>query len=1138
VSKRRAAGPRREAEIGPLLLSLFFGFAINLLTAETGDWWGPLQPLARYPWIWVPASTVVWIGWLLRRRRRTAITWRSSESPYPGLASFDATRAAVFFGREPEIEKILTRLDRSGISPQQRFLVLVGPSGSGKTSILQAGVLPRLGKRWHVRGPLRPVSLAHGPRKPDERQPRLWVIDQWEDVYTLSGDEERTRLLELLRDALTDDPDLRILTAMRPEYYATAVAESPELFGAAMPIGPLGPQQIRDAIERPAEAAGVTFEDGLVNVMVVEATVGDALPLLGHLLQQLFLGAKGRTVTNAAYDQAGRVGGAIARHADAVYRSLLGERLAQETVDRTLLRGVGLERDQTVRRPIARAGLDPVGQQVLEEFRSARLLVDVHDGQDYEFAHEAVFRQWGTLADLVAANADQLRQVTLLEHRAAAWQSSGLDDELLRGKAIDSAVRSVLGLATSSVLDAFLRASRSVDDAVSFERADQLAAVAQQMAERDLELGTAIAAAVVREVAASPAAKLTLWGLTTRPAVSRLLLGHSSAITSMVWSATGGLRSADGTGRVCDWDEAEHLTGLKQVQGSGSADGVVLSPDGEQALVTVEGGCELWRVNGERRIFRRISDAAFMLSKHSWAGVDRLLLSDDFSTLGLYRLRDDDPERVAEIPARATSCVGCSPSGDRVAFVAGDSLEIWSIDSSAELVFTERSSSEFPAVLLWSPDGRRFAVSGPRRSRREMAPISEWKYVVRIHDLTGGLLTEWETREGGPFAWSPDGSMIAGLNRRNQYRQVEIRDAATGGVIRRRVREDWVTAISWSADGRKLAVGLSTGTIDVWNLPQNRIGSLLGGSLGGVSWSPGKQRAVATRRRSAPVIVSMVDEPAVLDSDTEIDDVRWSPVGDSIAGCDGTALYLWSSRDSRMIGKFPDDSKTANRLAWSPDGSRIALQERRFMNSGDEDCRLSVWNVADRAIEAFFIAGRQIAGVAWSPHGELIAGIVADEIAVWRAATGEMVRRWPAADQLSAAVSWSPDGDLVAAAFGPRIWVWDFVSDAELAQCIGPTADVRVLAWSPDGTMLASSTNNQDLHLWDPRYGRRLATLIGRAPGKILDLSWAEELSATLPDGTIFSWVMPSPAVVPEVAGGRVLSEAERRRFGLPPALA
>jgi len=86
--------------------------------------------------------------------------------------------------------------------------------------------------------------------------------------------------------------------------------------------------------------------------------------------------------------------------------------------------------------------------------------------------------------------------------------------------------------------------------------------------------------------------------------------------------------------------------------------------------------------------------------------------------------------------------------------------------------------------------------------------------------------------------------------------------------------------------------------------------------------------------------------------------------------------------------------------------------------------------------------------------------------------------------------------------------------------------------------MLASSTNNQDLHLWDPRYGRRLATLIGRAPGKILDLSWAEELSATLPDGTIFSWVMPSPAVVPEVAGGRVLSEAERRRFGLPPALA
>ncbi len=117
------------AELRPLFVSIFFGFAVNVLTSETGNWWGPLRPLTRYPWTWVPAALAVWAGWVWWRGRRSSVTWRSGDNPYPGLAAYDAQRASVFFGREDEIATVLARLDRS----DRRVTAVVGPSGSGKS---------------------------------------------------------------------------------------------------------------------------------------------------------------------------------------------------------------------------------------------------------------------------------------------------------------------------------------------------------------------------------------------------------------------------------------------------------------------------------------------------------------------------------------------------------------------------------------------------------------------------------------------------------------------------------------------------------------------------------------------------------------------------------------------------------------------------------------------------------------------------------------------------------------------------------------------------------------------------------------------------------------------------------------------
>jgi serine/threonine protein kinase len=63
-------------------------------------------------------------------------------SPYPGLSAFTEKDAAVFFGREAEIQALWERIRA------RKLLAVIGPSGVGKTSLLRAGVIPARPEGW------------------------------------------------------------------------------------------------------------------------------------------------------------------------------------------------------------------------------------------------------------------------------------------------------------------------------------------------------------------------------------------------------------------------------------------------------------------------------------------------------------------------------------------------------------------------------------------------------------------------------------------------------------------------------------------------------------------------------------------------------------------------------------------------------------------------------------------------------------------------------------------------------------------------------------------------------------------------------------------------------------------------------
>ena len=90
-------------------------------------------------------------------------------APYRGWQPLEAVDAAVYFGRDAQINKALTAIrELRSAGANQRFVIL-GPSGVGKSSFLRAGLLPRLARDDRhflvmdiVRPQRQPLTGQHG----------------------------------------------------------------------------------------------------------------------------------------------------------------------------------------------------------------------------------------------------------------------------------------------------------------------------------------------------------------------------------------------------------------------------------------------------------------------------------------------------------------------------------------------------------------------------------------------------------------------------------------------------------------------------------------------------------------------------------------------------------------------------------------------------------------------------------------------------------------------------------------------------------------------------------------------------------------------------------------------------------------
>lgn len=1082
-----------------VLVGALLGIATNYATGETDhvpfalrllrEWSVPLVGLGL-------ASLVaghIWLN-LLDRPVPPRRVWDSEQPPYPGLEAFTEQDAAVFFGRDREIAELVERLHPAVPARAHRFVTVVGPSGSGKSSLVRAGLLPALARRrgrWATGPVLQPgtdpvAGLVRGLAALDAARPALLVVDQLEELLTLSGPDERAAFLAAVRDALAADPRLWIVATLRSDFLTELLDSGfADLIRQPSVIGVLGRDQLREVIARPAEQAGLGFAPGVVPRMVDDCGGGDALPLLAYTLQELYLraGGSGGSVTDEAYRALGGVAGALSERADRI-----AAELADAPVIPTLLKFVTVDRDAPTRRRVPRADLSPAEQEVADAFVAGRLLTG--DGGVLDVAHEALFRQWPPLRQAVEARAEDLRRRTELERWAQDWAyADRADAYLLTGERLDMARQWLAEDGSVPLVVEFVRRSGRKDRATLARAADAVAMRVLESASREPELAVLAALTAVTECAATPGA---VQALHTALGASRLRTVHQGfgrGTSAVAWSPDGArlaVSSDDGTVRVWSGDDPEP---------------VVLTAGGDYMLALA------WSPDGGRLTASSRDSTVRVWSTATWAELAVL---------------HHGPAPADGAREMGVGNVAWSPDGSHLASVGSDrAVRIWDGATYAEAA-VGHGHERMVWGLDWSPDGQRIATSGEDAT-------------VRIWDPATGralrVLTDHADNVEA-VAWSPDGALLASGS---DDRTVRLWDTRTWTAERKLTSMDGLDCLVWSPDGKRLAAGDRDRTARVWSIgPGPRMVWLTGhaDSVYGIDWSPdGRLLATASRDRTVAVwdvnshpnsltghtdsvwhsawspdgrrIASASQDGSVRlwnvdsgrclwvwDMRGEIADVTWSPDAGLLVAAmrDGTAVVLRDGATDPLMTIAGHTEEISN-IAWSPDGTRIATAAR--------DSTTRVWDATTGAA-LHVLRGHTdwIGGVAWSPDSRHLATCSTDRTAiVWDATTGAAVTTLHGHTDYAWKVSWSPDGRrLVTGSRDRTLRLWDPFAGTQLAVLTGHEDRVQGVAWSPDGARIASVSRDRTVRLWDPGAAAQIAVL-GIHDDWVNGLSWS-------PDGT------------------------------------
>jgi DNA-binding SARP family transcriptional activator/WD40 repeat protein len=1009
--------------------------------------------------------------------------------PYKGLARFETVDAEFFFGREQVVAEAVGHL------AEGRFLALVGPSGSGKSSLLRAGLVHALGSgalpgsdRWAcsvIRPGDHPLD-ALGRALDEGREHSMLAVDQFEEVFTACSDvAERTACLDALTDAVAaPDSATTIVIAMRADFYGRCAEHrglASLLASHQILVGPMDADELRRAIELPAQRANLTVEEQLTDSLVSD-TVGQpgGLPLLSTALLELWTHRRDRTLHLDDYLRAGGVEGAVARLAEEAFARLDADE--QAAAKRILLRlaapGEGAE---VVRRraPLSEFDLDRDADaaRAMTVFTDARLIT-VAEGTA-EVAHEALLREWPRLRSWLADDAEGRRLHRHVTETSHSWDEGGRDPaDLYRGARLTAAwdwaepheadlndlereflrasrtasegeaVRArrtnrrlrgllagvaVLLIASLVIGDLALRQRDRATDALTLADAGRLAS--RSRVEQDPVLALLMAREAVNLDDSAETRSAFFAALERSPAITDRIYGPSGASpagdeTQWIAMSPDGrtLAIGDASPTIEFFDAVRHVS-LGAVDVGTGTDRAAFSPDGG-ILVIATSNDELVSVDVATRTERGRVRTKGPLDAMAFAPDGTSLVTAE-AVRGREFLVPRDP-------------VTLEPSGLRVD--AGDH-----VDQIAPLA---------SFAMAYSPDGRSLVTTWPGPGA--VTRPGQGATVVWNADLTP---VRHFPLGGNEIAMSPSGTIAAIIGNRGEG---SSHTETEGSFLNIRTGVSRVTSIghggqastqfetlgvAFSPDGRSVVTAGNDSRLVIWDVATASIRE----SLGGTGDVPLR----------GPVISP--DGATAFTTDRNRDVVAWDLTGSNRLGrpfTAGAGFQGWPL------------------FAMSPGGRLIAVPSVSGPQFGTSGTIALIDTSSLRVVRHIRYRGSSPLGLAFSPDSTTLA------VGSWSARYKSYVRLWdvtsgrPKTSNLPGiegtqvwTLAFSPDGNTLAGGgpvreggSGGRAYVWNLSEGGRLEGQVDTPQPIDQLAYTPDGSLLTAVTGQSeggDLLTWD-----------------------------------------------------------------------
>lgn len=145
---------------------------------------------------------------------------------------------------------------------------------------------------------------------------------------------------------------------------------------------------------------------------------------------------------------------------------------------------------------------------------------------------------------------------------------------------------------------------------------------------------------------------------------------------------------------------------------------------------------------------------------------------------------------------------------------------------------------------------------------------------------------------------------------------------------------DFVTSVSWAADGKHIAVGTNAAEVQIWDAARSRQVRSLRGHAGRVSASSWSGHTLATGGRDSAILLHDVRvrehvQARLVAHEQEVCGLKWSPSGQQLAsGGNDNLLCIWDAAVSNRDAQAPALRLEAHQaavkaLAWCPFQSNL-----------------------------------------------------------------------------------------------------------------------------------------------------------------------------------------------------------------------